>query len=65
MYDRLHTAEGSHTHTRFEMVAEEAHGKGDVLTPQRRQQGVCRASRPFPRVVGPLWGPSSNYPLCG
>jgi hypothetical protein len=32
------------------------HGKGNVLAPQQRRQGVCRAFRPFPRVVGPLWG---------
>jgi hypothetical protein len=41
------------------------HGKGAVLAPHQWQQGVCRAFRPFPCVVGPLWGPSSNYPLCG
>ena len=27
--------------------------------------GVYRACRAFPRVAGPLWGPSSNHPLCG
>src|SRR5262244_2042420 len=39
--------------------------KDDVMPPTRRQQGVSRAFRPFLRIVGPLWGPSSNYPLCG
>ena len=34
-------------------------------TPKRRPSGVYRAFRPFPRVAGPLWGPSSNHPLCG
>src|SRR5215475_3244532 len=44
---------------------ERRHGKDTVLAPPQLQQEVCRAFRPFPRVVGPLWGPSSNYPLCG
>jgi len=41
------------------------HSKDDVMTPTRRQQGVSRAFRPFLHIAGPLWGPSSNYPLCG
>ena len=39
--------------------------KDDVMPPTRRQQGVSRAFRPFLHIAGPLWGPSSNYPLCG
>jgi len=37
----------------------------DVMTPTRRQQGGSRAFRPFLHIAGPLWGPSSNSPLCG
>jgi hypothetical protein len=36
-----------------------------VATHKRWPYGVYRAFRPFPRVAGPLWGPSSNHPLCG
>ena len=44
--------------------------RGDIarVTPcasANGSRGFGRAFRPFPRVVGPLWGPSSNYPLCG
>src|SRR5215831_8728120 len=36
-----------------------------VATSKRGLHGVERAFRPFPRVAGPLGGPSSHHPPCG
>jgi len=62
-HDDLHTADGAHAQVAVFPGHTARHG--DVMTHTQRQQGVGRAFRPFLHVTGPLWGPSSNYPLCG
>ena len=62
-HDDLHMADGAYAQVALFPGHTARHG--DVMTHTQRQQGVGRAFRPFLHVTGPLWGPSSNYPLCG
>ena len=62
VHDGLHTADGAHAQAPWSPVRRQ--GTDDVMTHTQRPQGG-RAFRPFLHVAGPLWGPSSNYPLCG
>ena len=62
-HDDLHMADGAYVQVALFPGHTARHE--DVMTHTQRQQGVGRAFRPFLRVTGPLWGPSSNYPLCG
>ena len=64
-HDDLHTVDGVHAWACVTVGSGHTTRKDDVMTHPQRQQGVCRAFRPFLQVTGPLWGPSSNYPLCG
>src|SRR5262245_22780917 len=62
-HDYRHIANGALPGSPLSLAIHQS--KDDVLPPPRRQQGVCIAFWPFLYIVGPLWGPSSNYPLCG
>jgi len=62
-YDYQHTTNGALSVPPLSLAIRQS--KDNVMSPTRRQQEVPRAFRPFLHIVGPLWGPSSNYPLCG
>jgi len=61
----LHTADGAHVHTRVAVAFDHAVRHGRRYDTYATAAGVGRAFRPFLHVIGPLWGPSSNYPLRG
>ena len=58
-----HTANGAPTHA--SVVSSHTPKQGRRHDPCATAAGVSRAFRPFLHIIGPLWGPSSNYPLCG
>src|SRR5262249_4447868 len=64
-HDDLHTADSAHACARLGIYSDHMARQGRRYGTYAMQQGCYRAFRPFPRTSGPLWGPSSNYPLCG
>ena|SRR6516164_7261972 len=64
-HDDLHTADGAHVHTRVAVASDHAVRRGRRYDTYATASGVGRAFRPLLHVIGPLWGPTSNYPLRG